>query len=53
MGYYAHKWKHGDILIWDNVQTLHRSAGAFKGRRLIYKCHGKFNTEGKTLLEST
>jgi len=27
MGYYAHQWEKGDALIWDNIQTMHRSSG--------------------------
>jgi len=29
MGFYAHKWRNGDMLIWDNLQTMHASSGSF------------------------
>lgn len=28
-GIYKHYWEEGDMLIWDNIQSLHRSAGDF------------------------
>jgi alpha-ketoglutarate-dependent taurine dioxygenase len=43
MGHYSHKWTNGDILIWDNTQVIHRSSGMFSGRRLLYRCQGRFN----------
>jgi len=30
-GIYKHKWEEGDLLIWDNVQVMHRSSGEFEG----------------------
>jgi taurine dioxygenase len=36
-GIYSHKWEEGDLLIWDNIQVMHRSAGKFEGRRLLYR----------------
>ena len=47
---YRHKWVEGDLLIWDNVQVMHRSAGAFTGKRLLYRLQSrlKFDKERKT-----
>jgi hypothetical protein len=38
---YRHKWEKGDLLIWDNVQVMHRSAGAFEGRRLLFRVQAR------------
>lgn len=43
MGFYAHKWAKGDLLIWDNLQVMHRSSGSFEGRRLLFRTQGRFN----------
>lgn len=45
MGYYAHKYSKGDLLIWDNIQTLHRSSGQYTGRRLLYKTQGRYKSK--------
>lgn len=37
MGIYVHKWQKGDMLMWDNLQVIHRASGNFQGRRLIYR----------------
>jgi alpha-ketoglutarate-dependent taurine dioxygenase len=31
------------MLIWDNLQVMHRSSGHFKGRRLLFRTQGRFN----------
>jgi taurine dioxygenase len=36
-GIYEHKWEEGDLLVWDNVQVMHRSSGEFEGRRLLLR----------------
>jgi alpha-ketoglutarate-dependent taurine dioxygenase len=43
MGFYAHKWEKGDMLIWDNLQVMHKSSGNFKGRRLLFRTQGRNN----------
>ena len=27
IGSYVHKWEEGDLLIWDNIQVMHRAEG--------------------------
>ncbi len=34
---YKHNWAKGDIVIWDNVAVLHRSAGDHEGKRLLWR----------------
>lgn len=35
---YIHKWKKGDLLIWDNLTMLHRSLGNYGDQpRLLYR----------------
>ncbi len=36
---YCHKWKVGDILMWDNCSTQHRAVGDYElpARRLLYR----------------
>ena len=37
-GIYKHDWEVGDLVIWDNVSTMHRSAGDWEGgTRLLYR----------------
>jgi alpha-ketoglutarate-dependent taurine dioxygenase len=36
-GIYQHQWEEGDMIIWDNMQTMHRSAGDFEGPRLLFR----------------
>ena len=36
-GMYKHEWDIGDLLVWDNVSTMHRSAGDFEGPRLLFR----------------
>lgn len=40
--WYIHKWKKGDILIWDNLQVMHRGMGGyFDSARLLYRCQAR------------
>lgn len=41
MGFYAHRWEKGDMLIWDNLQVMHRASGSFEGRRLLLRTQGR------------
>jgi taurine dioxygenase len=35
---YRHKWRHGDILIWDNRCTMHRADhGGVHGDRVLHR----------------
>jgi taurine dioxygenase len=35
---YAHRWRRGDVLVWDNRSTLHRMASAAAGHdRTLYR----------------
>jgi alpha-ketoglutarate-dependent taurine dioxygenase len=34
---YVHTWESGDVLIWDNLSTMHRSIGGFDGGRLLHR----------------
>jgi len=34
---YLHRWRVGDLLIWDNRCTMHRVLNDFTGRRLMYR----------------
>lgn len=34
---YVHTWEAGDVLIWDNLSTMHRSIGGFTGGRLLHR----------------
>ena len=43
--FYSHKWEEGDMLVWDNVQVMHRSSGAFKGKRLLLRCQARMKYE--------
>jgi len=37
--WHVHKWKKGDILIWDNTQVMHRGMGGyFDNPRLLFRC---------------
>lgn len=36
-GVYKHKWEEGDMVGWDNKTTMHRSAGDWRGRRLLWR----------------
>jgi taurine dioxygenase len=36
MNHYAHKWKPGDLLIWDNVRMMHKRF-AFQGHRMLWR----------------
>lgn len=36
-GYYKHMWEEGDMVIWDNTQVMHRSSGAYEGKRLLIR----------------
>ena len=42
MGYYDHKWKKGDFVLWDNTQVMHRACGLVVGRRLLFRTQGSF-----------
>ena len=33
----THMWAPGDVLVWDNLSVMHRSAGGYKGPRLLYR----------------
>jgi len=37
---YAHRWEEGDVLIWDNLQTLHRADADYRADepRLMKRC---------------
>ena len=37
---YAHRWAEGDLLIWDNLQTLHNAEADYRADepRLIKRC---------------
>jgi taurine dioxygenase len=37
---YAHRWSEGDVLVWDNLRTLHRAEGDYGADepRLIKRC---------------
>lgn len=41
LGFYSHKWEKGDLLIWDNLQVLHRAAGPYEGNRLLWRTQGR------------
>jgi len=34
---YHHKWRHGDMLIWDNRSVMHQANGDYTGRRYLYR----------------
>ena len=34
---YRHKWKPGDIIIWDNRSVLHKANGDYEGKRFLYR----------------
>ncbi|MCD6020211.1 MAG: taurine catabolism dioxygenase, TauD/TfdA family protein [Bacteroidetes bacterium] len=41
-GIFEHAWTPGDILIWDNLQVMHRSMGGyFNEPRLLFRCQAK------------
>jgi taurine dioxygenase len=37
---YAHRWNEGDVLVWDNLQTLHNAEADYRDDepRLIKRC---------------
>ena len=42
---YAHRWAEGDVLIWDNLQTLHNAEADYRADepRLIKRCQAMAN----------
>lgn len=34
---YRHRWRPGDLLVWDNVYTQHHAVFDFQGRRCMYR----------------
>jgi len=42
---YAHRWAEGDVLIWDNLQTLHNAEADYRAdeHRLIKRCQAMAN----------
>jgi taurine dioxygenase len=42
---YAHRWAEGDVLIWDNLQTLHNAEADYRADepRLIRRCQAMAN----------
>lgn len=41
-GIFEYSWTTGDILIWDNLQVMHRSMGGyFNEPRLLFRCQAK------------
>ena len=42
---YEHDWQDGDMLLWDNVQVMHRAAGPFEGRRLLFRVQARMKFE--------
>lgn len=36
-GVYKHHWEEGDMLVWDNVQVMHRAANDYEGARLLIR----------------
>ena len=52
---YVHEWEEGDLLIWDNTQTLHKGLGGYgDSQRLLYRAQTKitsyYQDQIKTLL---
>lgn len=49
-GVYEHAWEEDDLLIWDNLQVMHRACGFFEGRRLFHRVQTrmKFNKNIET-----
>ena len=40
---YDHEWREGDVLLWDNLQVLHRAGGGFGDRpRLLLRTQTMF-----------
>jgi taurine dioxygenase len=42
---YAHRWSEGDVLVWDNLRTLHKAEGDYRADepRLIKRCQARAN----------
>jgi taurine dioxygenase len=37
---YRHKWRVGDVLMWDNIATIHMASGNYRDdeHRLMWRC---------------
>jgi len=40
-GMYSHHYEEGDMLIWDNISTMHRAANDYQGARLLYRSQAR------------
>ena len=42
---HKHVWEKGDLIIWDNIQVIHRAEGEFKGDRLLLRAQARLHLE--------
>jgi alpha-ketoglutarate-dependent taurine dioxygenase len=49
VGFYRHQWEEGDLVIWDNVQVMHKSQGISRGPRLLHRTQGRFHDNASSV----